>query len=81
MQNIDKHVLVIGSQRPWLETILLEANVSHITTMDYVDIKCDHEKITTIGPKELREGFLDGTMPKFDAIVSFSSLEHSGLGR
>ena len=28
-----------------------------------------------------RKSVVDGTMPQFDAMVTFSSLEHSGLGR
>ena len=30
---------------------------------------------------EFSEKFLEGNLKKFDVIVSFSSLEHSGLGR
>ena len=32
-------------------------------------------------PDEFRKKFNDGTLEKFDIIVSYSSLEHSGLGR
>ena len=32
-------------------------------------------------PKEFSDKFLDGTLPSFDTMVTFSSLEHSGLGR
>ncbi|KAJ1487113.1 hypothetical protein T484DRAFT_1787720 [Baffinella frigidus] len=32
-------------------------------------------------PAEAREAFANGTMPSFDAVVSFSSVEHTGLGR
>ncbi len=28
----------------------------------------------------MADQFLKGTLPKFDAMVSFSSLEHAGLG-
>ena len=28
-----------------------------------------------------RKSVVDGTMPQFDAMVTYSSLEHSGLGR
>jgi hypothetical protein len=75
------HVLVIGSQRPWLETLVLEAGATHVTTLEYAEIISEYPKITTITPDEFAEKFLDGTLPQFDAMVTFSSLEHSGLGR
>lgn len=77
----DQHVLVIGSQRPWLETIILRAGAKHITTLDYVPITCDWPTITTMTPDVFGQMFLNGTLPEFDSIVSFSSVEHSGLGR
>ena len=32
-------------------------------------------------PSEFRKSYLDGSLGVFDAIVTFSSIEHSGLGR
>ncbi len=32
-------------------------------------------------PKELALSHLNGTLRPFDVVVTFSSLEHSGLGR
>ena len=32
-------------------------------------------------PEEFSKSFLEGTLPQFDSVVTFSSLEHSGLGR
>ena len=29
----DKHVLVIGSEQPWLEAMILEAGASKVTTL------------------------------------------------
>ena len=37
--------------------------------------------MSMLTPKQFSEQFSAGTLPKFDAMVSFSSLEHSGLGR
>jgi hypothetical protein len=76
-----KHVLIVGSQKPWVETLVLEAGAANITTLDYVQIKSDYPKITTITPPQLSKLYLEGKAPKFDAMVSFSSVEHSGLGR
>ena len=76
------HVLVIGSTLPWVEVILLAEGVGHITTLDYVPIECEHPKITTMTPSEMAKLVIDGAAtPAFDAMVTFSSIEHSGLGR
>jgi hypothetical protein len=36
---------VIGSQSPWLESILLSLGASQITTFDYIKIKSEHSQI------------------------------------
>jgi hypothetical protein len=71
---------VIGSQSPWIETILLNKGAKHITTFDYVKIKSDHPKIDTLSPDELADKYLTQNL-RFDVMVTFSSIEHSGLGR
>ncbi len=35
----------------------------------------------TFTPDEFRTAFLNGQIAPYDAVVSFSSIEHSGLGR
>ena len=79
------NVLVIGSLSPWLEAILLEKGANHVTTLEYTQIHSLHPNITVINPNQLRNSFLanhfDHDENKFDAVVSFSSIEHSGLGR
>ena len=34
-----------------------------------------------IRPKEFRQRYIEGTLDKFDAIFTYSSVEHSGLGK
>ena len=79
------HILVIGSQDPWIEVILLEKGAKHVTTLDYVVIENGHPNITVVTPDELREMYLNEKFlnedKKFDAMLTYSSLEHSGLGR
>ena len=70
----NKHVLVIGSNIPWIEVILLSQNVGHITTLEYNRYWCDHPKISVISPVELKELYLLNKAPLFDAMVTFSSL-------
>lgn len=77
----NQRVLIIGSQKPWLEAIVLEAGAKHITTLDYASIESQHPQIETILPKHFALKFLNGTLGQFDVMVTFSSLEHSGLGR
>ena len=48
----NKHVLVIGSILPWIETLLLHLDVGHITTLEYDPPLTTHPQITTIAPAE-----------------------------
>ena len=59
----------------------MEAGAAHIVTLEYVAIESEHPQITTILPEDLSKRFLNGTLEPFDAMVTFSSLEHSGLAR
>ena len=77
----DSHILVIGSVNPWIEVILLSEGAKNITTLDYNPYSSDHPKIKTITPEEITMYISDGKIPTYDAMISFSSLEHSGLGR
>ena len=75
------HVMVIGSERPWLEAILLAEGATSITTLEYGSITSTHPQVRTMLPSELRKKFLAGTFEMYDAFATFSSVEHSGLGR
>ena len=74
-------VLVIGSQRPWIEAICLLLGAKEVVTLEYGKIVSTHPKIKTLTPHEFREEYLNGKLGLFDTIVSYSSVEHSGLGR
>ena len=76
-----KSVLVIGSITPWIETILLAEGAKHITTLDYTVYECDHPKIRTITPSGLPDLIRKSKVKPFDALVTHSSIEHTGLGR
>ena len=41
-----KHVLVIGSEVPWFEAILLSKGAKRITTFDYVKIESRHPQVS-----------------------------------
>ena len=77
-----KKCLVVGSApHPWVEAILLSYGVTDITTSEYqvpfIPPSCKYaDKMKTIHHEELL-----ANPEQFDMIVSFSSLEHDGLGR
>lgn len=74
-------VLVIGSENPWVEACVLEAGARSVLTLEYGQIRSEHNAINTITPEGLQRLFFNGSLGTFDVIVSFSSVEHSGLGR
>ncbi len=78
---VGKHVLVVGSMNPWLEAICLAAGAKHVTTLEYGEIISLHPQVSTIIPSDFRKMYLNGTLPRYDMVVTYSSLEHSGLGR
>lgn len=71
-----KTIAVVGSQTPWLEAILINHGASSVTTIEYNVPRSEHPSIKT----DSFEVFSIGK-EMYDLIVSFSSIEHSGLGR
>lgn len=69
-----KKCLVLGSISPWVECLLLHFNAESVTTLDYIIPECNY-KINTLSMNDYKKSM------KYDVIVSFSSLEHDGLGR
>jgi hypothetical protein len=72
----NKKVAVIGSQSPWIEAILLNFGAKEITTVEYNVPICNHHVIKTISYNDFCN-----SSEKYDTIVSYSTIEHSGLGR
>lgn len=48
---------------------------------EYRAIISTHPRLSAFHPKEMAEAFLKGSLKPFDFAASFSSIEHSGLGR
>jgi hypothetical protein len=76
-------VAVIGTQEPWLEAIALDINSSKVFTLEYTRKEYEQKEILEwlhvqdyLG-KSIREEKIE----EFDNAASFSSIEHSGLGR
>ncbi len=76
-----KRVLVVGSQRPWCETAALAAGAKETVTLEFGRILASHPKMKAFTPDEFSSAYLSGNMPLFDVIISYSTYEHSGLGR
>lgn len=75
------HVLVFGSEKPWIEACILRAGARYVTTIEYGTILSEHPRVLTLTPHDARHAYLNGSLPVFDAVVTYSSVEHSGLGR
>lgn len=71
-----KSVLVVGSQKPWLEAICISFGARAVTTVDFIKPATQHPLIRTMSVQEL-----EASGESFDAVLSYSSLEHDGLGR
>ena len=72
---IGKNVAVVGSETPWIEAILLNLQ-NKVTTIEYNVPSVSDDRIQCISYSKFRE-----STSQFDCVVSFSSIEHSGLGR
>jgi hypothetical protein len=73
-----KSGIVIGSEDPWLEAILLHYGADKLLTVEFGKIFSEHPQLSTVTPKKFTEGFLNGEIEQFDFGMSFSSLEHDG---
>jgi hypothetical protein len=69
-----KIILVVGSVTPWIECLLLNRGAKEVHFTDVSDITIEDHRIKFIKIDDLEKY-------KFDLIVSFSSVEHFGLGR
>ncbi len=80
-----RKVLIVGSQSYWLELFCAIAGASDITTVEYREIEWTSPPG---GPARLRTLTWDAYladlgqhMAAYDLVLSYSSIEHSGLGR
>lgn len=73
--------LVIGSEHAWVEALALHAGAERVITMDYANLHSQHPKLTAQLPLEVAEDWLQGKLPSLNWVVTYSSIEHSGLGR
>ncbi len=72
----NKKIAVVGSTSPWIEAILINLN-NNVTTIEY---NVPESKYDNLHCKDYFNYFKNNN-ETYDAIVTFSSIEHSGLGR
>jgi len=72
--------LVWGSEKPWAEIILARRGAAHVLTVEYGHVATTHPTISATTP-QLFAAFMAQSPRQFDFVFTFSSLEHSGLGR
>jgi hypothetical protein len=72
----NKKVAIIGSENPWIEAIVYNYGCRNITTVEYNKPLITHENFKIISFDEFKNLNM-----KYDIIISYSSIEHSGLGR
>lgn len=76
----NKNIAVIGSKMPWIECICLNNQANKVTTVEYNIPICNYPNIDILEYySEFKEN--KNNHNKFDGIISYSSIEHSGLGR
>ena len=76
-----KHVAVVGTESPWIEAILVNLGAEKVTTMEYRQLHIEHPRVNVVTPFQYAARFLNRTAERFDSVVSYSSIEHTGLGR
>ncbi|WPT12712.1 hypothetical protein PSENEW3_00002555 [Picochlorum sp. SENEW3] len=73
--------LVIGSENPWLEALLLFYGAREVNTLEFGSIESKDERIKTFTPDQFKVQFLRGNIRQYDFAFTYSSIEHDGLGR
>ena len=66
--------------------MLLELGAASVTTIEYNDIENNMKNVKIIKPSDVKRMWNAGNSERerelnFDVVVTFSSIEHSGMGR
>ncbi|CAF0909374.1 unnamed protein product [Brachionus calyciflorus] len=78
----DKSVIVIGTRKPWVEAIAYYHGATYITTLDYTRKKYRVANMSWYHVNDFLDEHIESRkIEEFDVALSFSSIEHSGLGR
>jgi hypothetical protein len=75
-------VIVIGTVNPWVESIAYELEASQILSLDYTRKTSEVARLKWMHVNDyLDEAILESKLEHIANAVSFSSIEHAGLGR
>ena len=83
-RGIHQSIAVWSSLSPWIESALLNAGARELTTIDYnpPEIIGGNAPIRSLGQAELPKLYAASQgKGAFSTVISFSGLEHDGLGR
>jgi hypothetical protein len=73
--------IVVGSETPWAEAVLIKHGATQVATIEYMPIKTDHPQLKTYHPAEVASLYLAKGWDEVDFAFIYSSVEHDGLGR
>ena len=76
-----KRGFVVGTDLPWFEGMLLGFGARNVTTLEYAELVFESPEIDAYTPYDFADKWLKGDIEPYDFGVTFSSIEHSGLGR
>jgi len=77
-------VAVFGSVSPWVESVLLRQGAPSVLTVDWAPPRIAPSwapRLRSLGQGHLAEAHARGELSRMELLVSFSSIEHDGLGR
>jgi len=64
-----------------MEAVVLNLGAERVTTLEYRQLSIDHPRVGVVTPFQYAASFLNRTAGTFDSVLSYSSIEHTGLGR
>ena len=77
-----KSMVVLGTIKPWLEAIALDAGASKVITLEYTRKEYEQKDMEWLHVNDYIDNSIkNDRIEEYDNAATFSSLEHAGLGR
>ena len=73
--------MLLGTEIPWAEAILYDKNPRKGVTIEYRPIRSSLSNWEFLTPTTFRKIYGQPASTRFDFIFTYSSVEHSGLGK
>ena len=78
----EKSMVVLGTIKPWLEAIALDAGASKVITLEYTRKEYEQKDMEWLHVNDYIDNSIkNNRIEEYDNAATFSSLEHAGLGR